>query len=48
MDPDDFRLLHQSMLDAVDPEAVPVNYYELREDQDDGGYLRNLVTTCQS
>lgn len=47
MDPDDFRLLHQSMLDAVDPEAVPVNYYALREEQDDGGYLRNLVTTCQ-
>ena len=47
MDPADFRLLHQSMLDAVDPEATPVNYYALREDQDDGGYLRNLVTTCQ-
>ncbi|MEC0110623.1 tetraprenyl-beta-curcumene synthase family protein [Paenibacillus taichungensis] len=47
MDPNDFRLLHQSMLDAVDPEATPVNYYALREEQDDGGYLRNLVTSCQ-
>ncbi|KAF4325367.1 hypothetical protein G195_000971 [Phytophthora kernoviae 00238/432] len=35
------------MLDAVDPEATPVNYYALREEQDDGGYLRNLVTSCQ-
>ncbi|WP_373280686.1 tetraprenyl-beta-curcumene synthase family protein [Paenibacillus pini] len=48
MDPDDFRLLHKSMLDAVDPGAVPVNYYALREEQDDGGYLHALVTTCQS
>jgi len=47
MDPGDFRLLHQSMLDAVNPEASPVNYYALREEQDDGGYLHSLVTRCQ-
>ena len=48
MDPADFRLLHQSMLDAVDPAATPVNYYALREEQEDGGYLRSLVQTCQA
>lgn len=47
LDADDFRLLHQSMLDAVTPTAIPVNYYQLREEQDDGGYLHHLVTTCQ-
>lgn len=47
LDAEDFRLLHQSMLDAVTPHAKPVNYYERREDQDDGGYLEYLVTSCQ-
>lgn len=46
-DPDDFRLLHQSMLDAVVPNAPLRNYYALRNEQDDGGYLHNLVSTCQ-
>ncbi|OZB96754.1 tetraprenyl-beta-curcumene synthase family protein [Paenibacillus sp. XY044] len=48
MDAEDFRLLHQSMLDAIDPAAEPVNYYALRQEQNDGGYLHGLVTTCQS
>ncbi|MDP4097745.1 tetraprenyl-beta-curcumene synthase family protein [Paenibacillus sp. P96] len=48
LDPEDFRLLHQSMLDAVNPEAEPVHYYALREEQEDGGYLLQLVETCQS
>ena len=48
LDPDDFALLHQSMKDALCPTALTTNYYELREDQDDGGYLSGLVTTCQS
>ncbi len=48
LDPDDFRLLHQSMLDAVNPSAVVQNYYRYRTDQDDGGYLEALVKTCQS
>lgn len=47
LDPDDFRLLHQSMLDAVTPGAEPVNYYALRSEQNDGGYLHRLVRTCQ-
>jgi len=48
LDPDDFRLLHRSMLDAVTPDAPLANYYELREEQDDGGYLHKLVLKCQS
>jgi tetraprenyl-beta-curcumene synthase len=48
LDADDFRLLHQSMLDAVDPSASPQDYYALREERDDGGYLHGLVRTCQS
>ncbi|AIQ63530.1 tetraprenyl-beta-curcumene synthase [Paenibacillus stellifer] len=47
MDPEDFRLLHRSMLDAVTPGAEPVNYYALRAEQDDGGYLHRLVRNCQ-
>ncbi|WP_420826800.1 tetraprenyl-beta-curcumene synthase family protein [Chengkuizengella sediminis] len=48
MDADDFRLLHQSMLDAVDPSASLQNYYANRSDQNDGDYLHQLVKTCQS
>lgn len=47
-DPEDFRLLHQSMLDAVNPGAALRNYYALRDEQDDGGYLHRLVGTCQA
>lgn len=47
LDPDDFRLLHQSMLDAVEPTAELKDYYALRDESDDGGYLHHLVTTCQ-
>lgn len=48
LDADDFRLLHQSMLDAVEPDAPLRNYYALRAEQDDGGYLHRLVRTCQT
>lgn len=47
LDPDDFRMLHQSMLDAVNPGAELKNYYELHAESDDGGYLHHLVRTCQ-
>ncbi|MFB9326020.1 tetraprenyl-beta-curcumene synthase family protein [Paenibacillus aurantiacus] len=47
LDPDDFRLLHQSMLDAVDPDAQARDYYALRAEREDGGYLGELVRTCQ-
>ncbi|MBD2872971.1 tetraprenyl-beta-curcumene synthase family protein [Paenibacillus arenilitoris] len=48
LDPDDFRLLHQSMLDAVNPGVPLRDYYALRAENDDGGYLHHLVTTCQT
>ncbi|MNP02495.1 Tetraprenyl-beta-curcumene synthase [compost metagenome] len=47
MDPEDFRLLHQSMLDAVDPQAELRDYYALHQEVNDGGYLSKLVKTCQ-
>lgn len=47
MDPGDFRLLHQSMLDAVNPELEISDYYALRDERDDGGYLISLVNTCR-
>ena len=46
-DPDDFRLLHTSMLHALTPGAGPDHYYRWRQGQDDRGYLANLVATCQ-
>lgn len=48
LDPDDFRMLHQSMLDALTCGAPCKNYYQYRDDQDDGGYLHQLVQTCQN
>lgn len=44
---DDFRQLHQSMLDAVDPGKPYSRYYEYHPYRDDGGYLTALVRTCQ-
>jgi tetraprenyl-beta-curcumene synthase len=48
LDPDDFRLLHHSMRDALRPGRERENYYALREDQDDGNYLHDLTATCQN
>jgi tetraprenyl-beta-curcumene synthase len=48
LDGEDFRMLHQAMLDAADPHAVPADYYALHPESDDGGYLEKLVRTCQS
>ncbi|MEQ6377601.1 tetraprenyl-beta-curcumene synthase family protein [Bacillaceae bacterium S4-13-56] len=47
LDPADFDLLHQSMIDALSPGQPTQNYYRLREDQQDQGYLEDLVKTCQ-
>ncbi|PLT32215.1 tetraprenyl-beta-curcumene synthase family protein [Bacillus sp. V5-8f] len=48
LDPDDFRALHESMHHSLDTNASSSNYYQFREDQEDGGYLIELVGTCQS
>lgn len=47
LDPKDFRMLHRSMEDALSPENQTRNYYQFREDQNDGNYLKDLVKTCQ-
>jgi len=44
---EDFRQLHQSMLDAVDPAHALSDYYRYHKEKDDGGYLRDLVRACQ-
>lgn len=46
--PDNLRLLHQSLLDAVVPEAGLQNYYALHPHQDDGGYVADLITRCHT
>ncbi len=48
LDPLDFRTLHDSMPDALRIDAIPVNYYRHRNEQNDGGYLHELVYTCQN
>ncbi|MBO8170486.1 MAG: tetraprenyl-beta-curcumene synthase family protein [Bacillaceae bacterium] len=47
LDPQDFRQLHQSMLDAVTPDAPLKDYYRFRDEKEDGNYLNELVLTCQ-
>jgi tetraprenyl-beta-curcumene synthase len=47
LDPRDFRTLHQACIHALTPDAGCINYYQFRQEQDDGGYLIKLVQTCQ-
>lgn len=47
MSMEDFRSLHQSMLDSIDPQAEQHDYYAHREEKEDGGYLSGLVSECQ-
>lgn len=39
--------LHRALVDALDPDAEPADYYGERPWEDDGGYLRELVETCR-
>ncbi|WP_240452298.1 tetraprenyl-beta-curcumene synthase family protein [Virgibacillus sp. YIM 98842] len=48
LDPDDFRLLHHALRDALTPGNERKNYYALRKDQEDAGYLSDLAATCQN
>ncbi|MCO7124897.1 tetraprenyl-beta-curcumene synthase family protein [Sporolactobacillus shoreicorticis] len=48
LDPADFRCLHQSMLNALTPGAGPEDYYKHRSSSNDGGYLQDLVSECQT
>lgn len=47
LDPKDFRALHESIFQALTPNSKYTNYYRVRDQQEDGGYLRELVRTCQ-
>ncbi|WP_214483699.1 tetraprenyl-beta-curcumene synthase family protein [Bacillus sp. SM2101] len=47
LDPNDFRALHNSMPHALTIHSDKENYYRYRDEQADGGYLHDLVTTCQ-
>jgi len=47
LDPDDFRMLHQAMIDAVSQGNPLQDYYAFRDEKNDGGYLHHLVSTCQ-
>lgn len=42
-----FRHLHQAMTDALNPEATLQDYYAFYPLKEDGGYLNELVRTCQ-
>ncbi|MDS9470733.1 tetraprenyl-beta-curcumene synthase family protein [Sporosarcina pasteurii] len=48
LDPNDFAALHESMTDALTVDAPSRNYYRFREDQDDAGYLEELMKACQN
>lgn len=47
LDPADFSALHESMTDALTVGNPIMNYYRERTEQNDGGYLGELVQTCQ-
>ncbi|WP_411953697.1 tetraprenyl-beta-curcumene synthase family protein [Alkalibacillus sp. S2W] len=50
LDPEDFRQLHEAQLDAIrfNSDYDKKNYYQYREDQDDDGYLKDLIAECQT
>ncbi|TBL81409.1 tetraprenyl-beta-curcumene synthase family protein [Paenibacillus thalictri] len=48
LDAEDFRQLHQAMLDAVNPSAPIHDYYKFHQEKDDGLYLEQLVKMCQT
>jgi len=43
-----FSQLHLAMQEALNPEAVPSDYYLYYPYREDGGYLERLVKTCQA
>ncbi|MDO8209658.1 DUF2600 family protein [Conexibacter sp. CPCC 206217] len=45
---DDARQLHRALLDALDLEATPSDWYALHPNRDDGGYVAALVTACRA
>ncbi|QDI90896.1 tetraprenyl-beta-curcumene synthase family protein [Salicibibacter halophilus] len=45
--PDDFRALHQALLDSLEPHGQIGDYYQYRPNFDDDGYLEKMVTRCR-
>ena len=46
-DPQNLRLLHQSLLDALTPENPLTDYYALHPTRHDGGYIEWLVLSAR-
>lgn len=44
---EDYRRLHNAMLDALDTGPLRGGYYDLHPNKDDGGYLASLVTASR-
>lgn len=42
-----FRQLHMALLDGLQPGKMHSDYYQYYPNQDDGGYLKNLVDECR-
>lgn len=47
LDPIDFSSLHDSMKDSLSIAGEKKDYYQYRDERDDGNYLSELVDTCQ-
>lgn len=43
----DGRRLHEALLCALQPGAIPLDWYEFHPHRDDGGYLNGLLAECQ-
>ncbi|WP_419884219.1 tetraprenyl-beta-curcumene synthase family protein [Peribacillus sp. B-H-3] len=48
LDPKDFSALHEAMQHSIDPGLEKTDYYRFRTENNDGGYLHELVDVCQS
>jgi tetraprenyl-beta-curcumene synthase len=48
VDPAAYPVLHEALLDAVDPNRACADYYRAGPFRDDGGYLRRLVERARS
>lgn len=46
-DPEDFRALHESMLQSLSPDTPFSDHYRFRRERDDGGYLIALIQACR-
>ncbi|QQK77477.1 tetraprenyl-beta-curcumene synthase family protein [Salicibibacter cibarius] len=45
--PDDFRSMHQALLDSLEPYGQINNYYQYRPGFEDDGYLEKMVKHCR-